>query len=117
MPRKTAVVKPGSPASISDLDLRKFVEVIAAGDASLVSRMLVASPRLAQANFHEGATRQAPKPNFLDTIKRYIWTGDTAQHFAAAAYQTEIARKLLAAGADVRARNRLGAEPLHSAAV
>jgi ankyrin repeat protein len=35
---------------------------------------------------------------------------------AAAGYRTEIARRLLAAGANVRARNRRGAEPLHYAA-
>jgi ankyrin repeat protein len=38
-------------------------------------------------------------------------------HIAAAAYQTEIVRGLIAAGADVRARNRRGQEPLHYAAV
>jgi hypothetical protein len=32
------------------------------------------------------------------------------------AYQLEIARGLIAAGADVRAKNRRGAEPLHYAA-
>src|SRR5262249_42060941 len=36
---------------------------------------------------------------------------------AAAAYRLDVVRQLLAAGADVRARNRRGAEPLHSAAV
>jgi ankyrin repeat protein len=41
--------------------------------------------------------------------------GDTALHIAAAAYARGIARKLLAKGASVRARNRRGAEPLHYA--
>jgi ankyrin repeat protein len=36
---------------------------------------------------------------------------------AAAAYDTSIARRLVAADADVCARNRRGAEPLHSAIV
>ena len=35
---------------------------------------------------------------------------------AAAAYQTHIAAELIAKGADVRARNRRGAQPLHYAA-
>jgi ankyrin repeat protein len=38
-------------------------------------------------------------------------------HVAAAAYQTAWVEKLLALGADVHARNRRGAEPLHCAAV
>src|SRR6185369_3699619 len=36
-------------------------------------------------------------------------------HVAAASYDTAFARKLLAAGADVAAKNRRGGEPLHSA--
>jgi len=101
----------------SDLALRKLVEAIVAGDAAGVSRLLAASPPLASACFHTGATRQTAKEYFLDRIGRYILAGDTALHFAAAAYQTEIVRMLLAAGADVRARNRHGDEPLHAAAV
>jgi ankyrin repeat protein len=44
-----------------------------------------------------------------------MYEGDTALHMAAAAYQTRIVEKLIAKGADVRARNRRGAEPLHYA--
>jgi ankyrin repeat protein len=46
-----------------------------------------------------------------------LYAGDTALHIAAAAYQTPIARQLTAMDANVRARNRLGAEPLHNAVV
>jgi ankyrin repeat protein len=49
-------------------------------------------------------------------IGHYIYAGDTALHVAAAAHQQEIVQKLIAAGANVRARNRRGAEPLHYAA-
>ena len=79
--------------------------------------LLAASPELAVQRFGTGATRQSAKPWFIDEIKRYIVSGDTALHIAAAAYRPEIIRALLAAGADVRARNRLGDEPLHAAAV
>jgi ankyrin repeat protein len=41
--------------------------------------------------------------------------GNTALHAAAFAYDSEVARDLVARGADVRARNRRGAEPLHAA--
>jgi hypothetical protein len=62
-----------------------------------------------------GAIRQASKENFFDRIKHYINEGDTALHMAAAAKQTGIADELISRGADVRARNRRGAEPLHYA--
>ena len=46
-----------------------------------------------------------------------VYAGDTALHAAAFSYDTEMARDLLARGADIRARNRRGAEPLHAAAI
>jgi hypothetical protein len=100
----------------SDSALRELVVAILAGDAAGVSRLLAASPQLARAAFETGATRQTENAFFVDQIKRYIYAGDTALHIAAAAYQTEIVRKLLAAGADVHAQNRRGQEPLHAAA-
>jgi len=45
-----------------------------------------------------------------------VYAGDTALHIAAAAHRVELVRTLIAAGADVRARNRRVAEPLHHAA-
>ena len=101
----------------SDLALWKLAGAIVAGDVGGVSRMLAESPDLAITCFREGASRQAAKKYFLDSIGRYVYAGDTALHIAAAAYQTEIVRKLIDARADIHARNRLGAEPLHSAAV
>jgi ankyrin repeat protein len=73
--------------------------------------------RLWRARALRGATRQSAKAHYLVKIERYIYAGDTALHMAAAAYRTEIVPKLIAMGADVRARNRRGAEPLHLAAV
>lgn len=101
----------------SDLALWKLVGAIVGGDTAGVSQLLAASPALASACFHAGATRQTSKKYYLRQIGRYIYSGDTALHIAAAAYETEIVRKLLTAGADVRARNRHGDEPLHAAAV
>lgn len=100
-----------------DLALRELVAAIVAGDAAKVSELLAASPELAKASFSKGATRQEAKANFVDPVARYIYTGDTALHFAAAGYRTEIVRQLIAAGGDVRAKNRMGDEPLHAAAV
>ena len=44
-----------------------------------------------------------------------ICTGDSALHMAAAACRLAVVEKLIAMGADVCARNRRGAEPLHYA--
>src|SRR5262249_38081810 len=48
-------------------------------------------------------------------IGHYAYAGDTPLHIAAAAYRPAIVHRLIALGADVRARNRRGAEPLHYA--
>ena len=100
-----------------DLALRELVVAIVAGDATYVSWLLAASPALASACFQSGATRQTAKTYFLDQIERYVFAGDTALHIAAAAYQTESVQKLITEGADVHARNRLGDQALHAAAV
>jgi hypothetical protein len=100
----------------SDPALRELVDTIVAGDGDGVSRMLSASPELAAASFGAGATRREENSFFLESIKRWIYAGDTALHMAAAAYRKEIAHMLIGAGARVRARNRRGQEALHYAA-
>ena len=77
--------------------------------------MLAAAPELARARLTAGATRQNAKAFFLDAIGCYIYAGDTALHVAAAAHRPQIVQELIALGADVRAKNRRGAEPLHAA--
>ena len=99
-----------------DSALRALMEAIVAGDAAAVERMLEASPTLASARLREGATRQAARENRLGGAGHYVYAGDTALHAAAAAYRTDIARRLIARGGDVRSRNRRGGEPLHYAA-
>ena len=99
----------------SDAALMALVRAITVGDTATASRLLAASPALARARAEKGATRQEAKEYFLDEIGHYLYEGDTALHIAAAAYRTEIVEELIAAGADLRARNRRGAEPLHYA--
>jgi ankyrin repeat protein len=53
--------------------------------------------------------------HFLYEIDHHVYAGDTALHIAAAAYEADIARELVSAGANVAAANRRGAEPLHYA--
>lgn len=100
-----------------DQDLRDLIDVILSCNRKGVSEALAASPRLARAEVHAGATRQKASPFFLAAIQRYLVAGDTALHIAAAGYHEEIADMLIRAGADVRAKNRFGDEPLHAAAV
>jgi hypothetical protein len=104
-------------SSASDAALLTLVRAIVAGDVVMTTKLLAASPMLARSCFATGATRQTAKAYYLKSIGRYIYAGDTALHIAAAAYRNDIAQKLIAAGAPVRARNRRGAEPLHAAAV
>jgi len=103
--------------SDSELALRKFVNAIADGEAAAALEMLASSPQLAKASFRAGATRQAVSEYFLDPIERYVVAGDSALHVASAAYKTEVVRELIRAGADIRAGNRFGDQPLHAAAV
>lgn len=94
---------------------RDLVEAIVAGDSVTAIGLLDASPLLAKERAAFGATRQSAGQSFFDRILHYMYEGDTALHMAAAAYQTRIAEELIARGADPRARNRRGAEPLHYA--
>jgi ankyrin repeat protein len=94
---------------------RGLVEVIVSGDSDAAIRALEALPRLATVRATQGSSRQAPEQNFYDRIRHYMYVGDSALHMAAAAHQPLVVEKLIAMGADVRARNRRGAEPLHYA--
>ena len=96
--------------------LRKLVDAIVDDNRALFSQLLDQSPALASASFTLGATRQSPRANFIEEIGHYIYTGDTALHFAAAAYRAQMADALIKAGAHIRAKNRRGSEPLHAAA-
>src|SRR5262245_26760041 len=106
-----------SDADPLDAALLVLAQAIAAGEMAQAGRLLAASPELASARFRKGATRHGAKAYYLDGIGYYVYAGATALHVAAAAYQAEIVPKLIDLGADVRGRNRRGAEPLHAAAV
>jgi ankyrin repeat protein len=98
-----------------DAALLALVRAIVAGDDEATSALLAASPNLALARVEQGATRQAATQSFLVEINHYIYAGDTALHIAAAGYRPQIVRTLVALGADVNAKNRRGAQPLHYA--
>jgi hypothetical protein len=102
-------------AGTTQSTLISLVRAIVTNDSAAACRLLAAAPTLANAHFAQGATRQAANAYYLREIDHYVYAGDTALHIAAAAYQRKITRKLVTMGADVRARNRRGAEPLHYA--
>jgi Ankyrin repeats (many copies) len=93
-----------------------FVRAVISADLSDVSGRLLANPKLATAAAKVGATRGDPEDFFFAEIAHYLYQGDTALHMAAAAFRRPAAQILVAAGADVGARNRRGAQPLHYAA-
>jgi ankyrin repeat protein len=95
--------------------LTSLMRGIAVGDVAAVGQALAASPALASASLRQGATRQSAQEYFVAEIGHYLFAGDTPLHAAAAAYRQEIVPELVSMGADVRARNRRGAQPLHYA--
>ena len=99
-----------------DSALMEFARVVAAGDVAVALALLRESPELASAHIEVGASRQDPVTYFLEAIGHYMYRGDTALHAAAATHRLEVVQALIAAGADVHARNRRGDEALHYAA-
>ena len=90
---------------------------IVAGDAATVARSLAASPGLASSSLRlHGATKPSTHDYYFDEIAHYLFAGDTPLHAAAAAHRKTIVPELVSLGADVSARNRRGAQPLHYAA-
>jgi Ankyrin repeats (many copies) len=101
---------------VEDRALITFMRAISSGDGGAASQLLAATPELASARLvTSGATRATAAEFFLPDCGVYMYAGHTALHVAAAAYDTELARKLVGEGAEVQARNRRGAAPLHEA--
>ena len=107
---------PDKPNRMETSAFLEFIRLVVAGDTDRVSRRLSATPALATTASPVGATRQQATDFFFTAISHYLYAGDTALHMAAAAFSRPIAEMLMSRGADCRARNRRGAEPLHYAA-
>jgi Ankyrin repeats (many copies) len=99
-----------------DPAFRDLIEAIVADDKPLVATLLRRNPELAVARATVGATRTDAEQYYYRAIEHYLYAGDTGSHMAAAGYRVPICRELLNRGADVAARNRRGAQPLHYAA-
>jgi hypothetical protein len=106
----------GRGSASDDAALLDLFRAIAARDHHEISRLLDSSHDLARRPIRIGASRQDADTYFLTPIRHYAYGGDTPLHIAAAAYYRELTEALIATGADLRARNRRGAEPLHYAA-
>jgi ankyrin repeat protein len=114
--QSASVAKRAGPDRSDDGVMLALFRAIASRDELETARLLDSSPDLASRPIHVGASREDPKTYFLTAIRHYAYGGDTALHIAAAAHRRELVESLVARGADVRARNRRGAEPLHYAA-
>jgi hypothetical protein len=101
---------------VDDHALLAFLRALASDHGTDATALLSSAPELATvALVAEGATRATAEQFFLHECGVYVYAGHTALHVGAAAYNTAFARQLVSAGADVRAKNRRGAEPLHEA--
>jgi Ankyrin repeats (many copies)/Ankyrin repeat len=95
----------------TDLGLVEVMHALGSGEVIVAEQSLAAAPKLSTA-------RILPSEEFfLDSCRAQVYAGDTALHAAAFTYDTVFARRLIESGADVRARNRRGGEPLHAATI
>lgn len=93
-----------------------LVHAVIVGDTPTASRLIAASPAIVSGHLKQGATRQNATEHIHREIAHYLYAGDTPLHAAAAGYRLSLVQVLIASGADVSAKNRRGAEPLHYAA-
>lgn len=101
---------------MEDSSLLELMRKIDAGARADAIRLLRSTPPLATARLAQGGTRTTSEEFFLPICRLQLYVGDTALHVAAAAYDIELVRELLAAGAAIAAQNRRGAQPIHAAA-
>ena len=94
-----------------------LMRAIASGDQGLALSLLAATLELAVTKLSQGAQRSVSEDFFFADCHTNVYAGDTALHVAAFAYETMLAQHLVAVGADVHARNRRCAQPLHAAAI
>jgi hypothetical protein len=92
-------------------DLKRLLVAIANLDHKAAVDLLESTPSLATA----GLTRR--EEFFLAERRAQVYEGDTALHAAAFSYDPGMVRELITRGANIRARNRRGAEPLHAAMI
>lgn len=90
-------------------NLTLLLTAIANRDHKVAIDLLETTPSLATAGLARG------DEFFLAARRAQVYEGDTALHAAAFSYDAKMAREVITRGADIGARNRRGAEPLHAA--
>jgi hypothetical protein len=90
---------------------KTLLMAIARLDHVTAADLLAATPSLATARLTRG------EEFFFPERLAQVYEGDTALHAGEFSYDPEMARDLVIAGADIRAKNRRGAEPLHAAVI
>ncbi len=96
---------------IDEPDLTALFALIATNDRPAALQAIDGMPGLVTARLGRA------DEFFLEERRAQVYEGDTALHAAAFSNDRDIARDLVERGADVRARNRRGAEPLHAAVI
>ncbi len=96
---------------VAERDLIRLIRAVTWEGAAVAGQLLAESPELARDRLERS------EEFFLAECHAQLYAGDTALHAAAFSYNTELARQLLGMGADIRARNRRGAEPIHAAVI
>ncbi len=104
-----------SPLLRKRSEITELIDSLLADDIDAIAGLLAKFPSLAHEPLTLGATRQESVDYFIDEIGHYIYSGDTALHIAAMTYCVDAVAMLCEHGADVAARNRRGAQPLHYA--
>ena len=92
-------------------DLLALIRAMGCGNGDTVVQALSADPELANARLERA------EELFVPECHAQVYAGDTLLHAAAFTCDVETARALVSARADVHAKNRRGAEPLHSAVI
>ena len=93
----------------------ELARLVVTGDIDIVSRRLCSTPAFATMALPVRMAVREPTDPFFTEISHYMYGADTLLHMAAAAFSRPMAELLVSHGADCRAKNRRGAQPLHYA--
>lgn len=91
--------------------LVRLIRAAAADQAAVAPQLLAASPELALDRLEKD------EEFFLAECHAQLYAGDSALHAAAFSYRGDLAQQLAGLGADVLARNRRDAQPLHASVI
>ena len=97
------------------LKFLEFIRVVINGDLGNASRLLRSKSALATMALPVSPRQAQSSETFFTEISHQMYGGDTALHMAAAAFSVPMTELVVSHGANCRAKNRRGAEPIHYA--